>query len=165
VPPAHAPARFSAPAPAGQLTAEQVVPSAYFWQPPAPLHLPFVPHVVAPWSAQNAAGAGVPAATGAQAPVPETLHAWQAGQLALPQHTPSTQLPLMHWPPDAHVSPLAFSAQLRVPPVPWHVKGATQSPSVAHAVRQAPGPQTYGEQPLVAGTAHAPVPVQCETGV
>jgi hypothetical protein len=30
VPPAHAPARFSAAAPAGQLTAEHVVPSAYF---------------------------------------------------------------------------------------------------------------------------------------
>ena len=53
----------------------QIVPSAYFWQPPAPSHLPFVPQLGAPWSAQNAAGAGVPAPTGVQVPLPERLHA------------------------------------------------------------------------------------------
>jgi hypothetical protein len=33
----------------------------------------------------------------AQLPVlPATLQAWQSGKLALPQQTPSTQLPLLH---------------------------------------------------------------------
>ena len=102
----------------GQEAGAQVVPSTYFWQPPAPSHFPFVLHVVGPRSVQNDAGAGVPGATGAHAPVPETLHAWQAGQLGLPQQTPSTQLPLMHWLPDAQARPLALSAQL---PAPWQV--------------------------------------------
>jgi hypothetical protein len=31
-----------------QVAAEQVVPFAYFWQPPAPSHLPFVPQLGAP---------------------------------------------------------------------------------------------------------------------
>jgi hypothetical protein len=165
VPPAHVPAWFNDAAPAGQLAAAHEVPSANFWHPPAPSHLPLVPQVEAACVAQKAAGAAVPAGTGAQAPVPETLHAWHAGQLALPQHTPSTQLPLMHWPPDTHVRPLAFSAQLFEPVAPWQVNGATQSPSVAHVARQAPPPQVYGEQALVAGAAQLPVPVQCETGV
>jgi hypothetical protein len=104
-------------APAGQLASEHFVPSAYFWQPPAPSHLPFVPQVVGPWSTQL--GAGVPAGSGAHAPrLPAMLHDWHEGQLALPQQTPSRQLPLMHWPPDVQLMPLALSAQLRVLPEP-----------------------------------------------
>jgi hypothetical protein len=91
---------------------------------------------------QNVAGAAVPAATGAQDPVPETLHAWQAGQVALPQHTPSTQWPLMHCPLVVHARPFGFSAQLFVAPAPWHVNGATQSASPAHTVLQAFAPHT-----------------------
>jgi hypothetical protein len=117
-PPEQEPASLSVAVPAGQLVLEQPVPSAYFWQPPAPSHLPFVPQVDAPWSVQNVVGAAVPGGSGAHAPVPDTLHAWQAGQLALPQHTPSTQLPLMHWLPVAQARPLALSAQLRVAPAP-----------------------------------------------
>ena len=69
------------------------------------------------------------------------------GQLALaqleePQQTPSTQLPLMHWLPPAQPRPFALSAQLRVAPAPWQVKGATQSASVAQVVLQAFAPQT-----------------------
>ena len=115
---AHTPGFTSVEELLGHEAGAQVVPSAYFWQPPAPLHLPFVLHDVGPRSVQNVEGAGVPAATGAHAPVPVTLHAWQAGQLGLPQQTPSTQLPLMHWLPDAQARPLAFSAQF---PAPWQV--------------------------------------------
>jgi hypothetical protein len=93
------------------------------------------------------------------------LHAWQGAQLAEPQHTPSTQLPLMHWPPVVQASPFFFRAQLLAPAAPWQVYGATQSESAVQDVLQAPGPQTYGEQLLVAAVAHAPPPVQCETGV
>jgi hypothetical protein len=47
-PPLQAPAILRVAAPAGQLALAQAVPSAYFWQPPAPSHLPFVPQVAAP---------------------------------------------------------------------------------------------------------------------
>jgi hypothetical protein len=164
-PPAHMPPSVRAVAPIGQVAFEHGVPSAYFWHPPPPSHLPFVPQVAAPRSVQNVAGAGVPAARGAHAPVPETLQAWHAGQLGLPQQTPSTQLPLMHWLPIAHARPLALSAQLRVAPAPWQVKGGTQSASVAHVVLHADEPQTYGVQLAGAGAAQVPAPVQCEIGV
>jgi hypothetical protein len=62
--------------------------------------------------------------------------------VAEPQQTPSTQLPLMHWVPPVQARPLAFSAQLRVLPEPWQVKGATQSLSVPQLTRQTPPPQT-----------------------
>jgi hypothetical protein len=97
--------------PAGQVAFAQEVPFAYLWQPPAPSHLPFVPHVAAPWSAQNVLEVGVaPAITGAQPPaLPATLQAWHGPQLALVQQTLSTQLPVVHWlpaPQDAPGPPL-----------------------------------------------------------
>jgi hypothetical protein len=47
VPPLHVPASFSVDE-LWQVACEHVVPSAYFWHPPAPLHLPFVPQLVGP---------------------------------------------------------------------------------------------------------------------
>jgi hypothetical protein len=125
------------------LAEEQGVLFGYFWQAPAPSHLPLVPQLEGPWSVQKVAGAFVPAGSGAQAPaLPPTLQAWHEGQLDDPQQTPSTQLPLMHWAPPAQATPLAFSAQLRVLPEPWQVKGVTQSPSVLQLTRHTPPPQT-----------------------
>ena len=63
-------------------------------QAPAPLHVPVLPQ--GGLAGQRPCGSVVPFATAAQVPLPLTLHAWQVGQLALPQHVPSTQLPLMH---------------------------------------------------------------------
>jgi hypothetical protein len=137
----HAPALVSDAAPVGHVGLEQVVPFGYFSQWPPPSHLPSVAHAAAPWSVQNEVGAGVPAGSGVHAPVP-AAHAAHDGQLAEPQHTPSTQLPLMHWVPVVHARPLALSAQLLVAPAPWQVKGGMQSPSIAHTVLQAPAPQT-----------------------
>lgn len=164
-PAAQVPARVSVDDAAGQEAVEQEVPLGYFWQPPAPSHLPLVPQLAAPWSVQNVAGAAVPAATGAQVPIPFTLQAWQAAQLAEPQQTPSTHAPLMHWVPVVQARPLALSAQFLTAPVPWQVKGARQSVSIAQVVLQALVPHTNGEQEEVVGTAQAPVPLQCETGV
>jgi hypothetical protein len=42
--------------PPGQLEPTQVVPCKYFWQLPAPSHLPSVPQEAAPWSLQSPAG-------------------------------------------------------------------------------------------------------------
>ena len=72
---------------------------------------------------------------------PLMLQAWQAAQLGLPQQTPSTQLPLMHWLPAVQVSPLAFSEQFMLVPLPWQVFGETQSLSTAQLLLQAPVPQ------------------------
>lgn len=47
LPPLHVPASLSV-AVFWQTACEQLVPSAYFWQPPAPSQRPFVPQVVAP---------------------------------------------------------------------------------------------------------------------
>jgi hypothetical protein len=93
------------------------------------------------------------------------LQAWQVGQVALPQQTPSVQAPLMHWAAAVQESPLGLSAQLLVAPEPWQVNGATQSASAVQAVLQAPVPQTYGEQLDAVGAAQAPLPLQWEIGV
>jgi hypothetical protein len=114
----HVPAFVSVAPPPGHVAVEQGVRSGYFWQLPPPSHLPVVPHDEVPWSVQNEAGAGVPAATGEQLPLPERLQAWQGRQLIEPQQTPSTQLPLMHWLPVVQVSPFFLRAQLMEPGVP-----------------------------------------------
>jgi hypothetical protein len=107
-------------------------------QAPAPSQLLVFPHPV-PVAPQR--GSFVPAPRAAQLPSPFTLHAWQAGQLALPQQTPSVQLPLMHWLAAVQLEPLGLRLQLLAVPLPWQVKGARQSPSAAHDVLQAPPPQ------------------------
>jgi hypothetical protein len=62
---------------------------------PLPLQAPVLPQV--PLAVQRPCGSATALATLAQAPkLPATLQAWQRGQLALPQQTPSTQLPLPH---------------------------------------------------------------------
>jgi alpha-D-ribose 1-methylphosphonate 5-triphosphate synthase subunit PhnH len=64
-------------------------------QAPAPLQVPVFPQV--PLALQRACGSVTVLATLAQVPaLPVTLHAWQVGQLAVPQQTPSTQFPLPH---------------------------------------------------------------------
>lgn len=101
-----------------------------------------MPQVDGSCVAQNVGGAVVPAATGAHEPRPLTLQAWHAEQVADPQQTPSTQLPVMHWLPWAQTAPFGLRAQLRFAPAPWHVNGATQSASAAHVVLHAAAAQT-----------------------
>jgi hypothetical protein len=63
-------------------------------------------------------GSTAPAIMGEHAPaLPATLQAWQLGQLAEPQHTPSTQLPLAHWPPAVQAAPFVFF-MTQLPPTP-----------------------------------------------
>jgi hypothetical protein len=106
------------------------------WQAPAPLQAPVLPQggLAGHWPA----GAVWPAARFAQLPAPLMLQAWQRGQLALPQQTPSVQNPLMHWLPAVQARPFGLRAQLP----PWQVFGATQSASPMQVVRQAVGPHT-----------------------
>jgi hypothetical protein len=89
---AHMPGFWSVDDMLGHEAGAHVVPFGYFWQPPAPSHLPFVPQFGARLSTQMPLGSTVPGATAKHVPAcPLTLQAWQEPQLALPQHTLSTQ--------------------------------------------------------------------------
>jgi hypothetical protein len=137
--------------------APQGVPAGWKAHWPLPLHRPFIPQVVEPVVMQTAAGSSPFAGTGWQVPaLPATAHDRQLGQLADPQQTPSTQLPLVHSAPATQASPLGFDVQepdrQNSPDV--------QSASAAHTVRQAAGPHLYGAQELVAVWSHAPLPSQ-----
>src|SRR5262245_33333864 len=91
-----------------QLPAAQTVPWAYLRQAPAPSHMPSLPQLVAPSSAQSLAGS-VPAGTGEQVPnLPAMLQAWQAPVQAVSQQTPSTQMPLAHSPGAVQSAPIDF---------------------------------------------------------
>ena len=63
-------------------------------QPLAPLQVPVLPQggLAVHWPV----GAGVPAASGVHVPGEVPAQVWQVPQVAVPQQTPSTQLPLMH---------------------------------------------------------------------
>jgi hypothetical protein len=71
-----------------------------------------------PLAAQRLCGSVAPLEMLAQVPaLPDTLQAWQVGQLALPQQTPSTQLPLPHSWLEKQATPLALTAR-QLPPAP-----------------------------------------------
>jgi hypothetical protein len=119
---------------------QEAVPQATLvepcWHALAPLQAPVLPHggLAGHWPA----GAVTPMGIEAHEPLPFTLQAWQSGQVALPQQTPSVQKPLMHCAAVEHATPFGFKAQLPA----WQVKGATQSASAAQVVLQAALPQT-----------------------
>ena len=153
----HAPAVVSESAPVVQIGFEQVVRSGYFRQPPAPLHVPSVPQLAAPSSAQNVDGTGVvPAATGVQAPV-TGAHTVHDGQAGWPQQTPSRQLLFAHWSLPVHVAPTA-SLPVHAPTgSPAQKLPVEQSPSLAQVVRQAVVPlHMNAPQLVVVVCAHAP---------
>ena len=108
-------------------------------QPLAPLQVPVLPQggLAAHWPA----GAAVPAASGVQVPGVPPLQVWQVPQAGLPQQTPLTQLPLMHWFPAVQTRPFALSAQFRLGGDPWQVKGDRQCESIEQVVRQTAPPQ------------------------
>ena len=98
------------------------------WQPLAPLHLPVLPQGRA--AAHWPDGAVVPAASGVQVPGDVPLQVWQVPQAVLPQQTPFTQLPLMHWLPAVQAVPVGLRARSSgSAAVPWQVNGARQSVS------------------------------------
>jgi hypothetical protein len=96
---------------------------------------------------QTAAGSIPSAGTGWQVPaMPGTAQEKQLGQLADPQQTPSTQLPLVHSAPATHASPLGFD----VHEPDRQNSPAVQSASAAQTVRQAAGPHLYGAHDVTA---------------
>ncbi len=87
----------------------------------------------------SAAGSATPAATAVQVPsFPAIAHEPQLPHDADPQQNPSVQCPLVQVALFVQAAP--FAARLVHEP-DWQVKPAMQSPSVAHVVRHALGPQ------------------------
>ena len=84
----------------------QVVDVPACVQPLAPLQVPVLPQggLAGHWPA----GAVVPAASGVQVPGEVPLQVWQVPQAALPQQTPLTQAPLVHWFAAPQAAPSAF---------------------------------------------------------
>jgi hypothetical protein len=95
-----------------QVSGAHTVPTLYFWQPPLPSQRPFVPQVVAPWSAQTPFVSTDPVASGVQWPIVEgSAQLLHAPVQAPSQHTPSTHMPERHSVSPAHVTPRFFLPQ------------------------------------------------------
>jgi hypothetical protein len=83
-----------------------MAPSPAWVQTPEPLQVPVWQFAV--MHAESAVAAGL----ALQVPGVPRLQAWQVGQLAVPQHTPFTQLPMAHSLPVVHTRPRGLAA--------WH---------------------------------------------
>jgi hypothetical protein len=82
--------------PAGQEASLHDVPATYFWQAPDS-HLPFVPQLICPWSAQRPAGSTALVATLLQTPSePGSAQLRHAPWQAVWQQMPCSQIPLLH---------------------------------------------------------------------
>ena len=146
---------------AGHVESLQGVPFAYFWHAPA-WHLPFVPQLAPPASAQRPAGSGAPVVTFVHVPsVPVRAHDWQAPVQALSQQTPCAQNVEPHSVPTEHEAPLF----LRPHELPLQTFGVRQFVVFVHALKQDVPLQTYGLQGSESGATHWPVELQVEAGV
>jgi hypothetical protein len=104
--PLHVAAGSNIPVVGSQVAVPQTVLVEATWQAP-PWHTPVVPQIV-PESAHRPCGSAAPLATAAQVPTLLTLHAWHAPQLAVVQHTPSTQLLELQSCAAVQAAPAAF---------------------------------------------------------
>jgi hypothetical protein len=80
-----------------QVAAAQTTEPSWNAHPPEALHLPVVPQPMLPWFTQVPVGSVVPGPTCVQVPSePGRAQLWHCVQAAEPQHTFSTQWPLLH---------------------------------------------------------------------
>jgi hypothetical protein len=143
-----------------QVESLQRVPAAYFWQAPAS-HLPLVPQLACPWSAQLPAGSDAPVATLVHVPIELGSAQDRHGPAqADAQHTPCAQTP------DAHSSPPEQNAPFISGPheLPSHTLGATQFALLLQAVKQRVPLHANGAQARASGWTQAPVPLQVAAG-
>jgi hypothetical protein len=140
--------------------APQLVPTAVDRQAPAPLQVPSNPQGGA--AVQPPCGSLVPAATAVQVPAePATLQAAHVPQLAVPQQTPSTQLPPWHSLPIAQ----AWPSRLRPHAPPLQTLPGAQSPSLLQTATQAVPLQAKGAQLCVLAGWQTPAPLQVRASV
>jgi len=146
--------------PAAHEGAPQLVPTAAARQAPAPLQVPSNPQGGA--AAQPPCGSLVPAATAVQVPAePATLQAAHVPQLAVPQQTPSTQLPPWHSFPIAQ----AWPSRLRPHEPPLQTFPGAQSASLLQTATQAVPLQAKGAQLCVPAGWQTPAPSQVRASV
>jgi hypothetical protein len=140
-----------------QVSSAHCVPTAYFWQPPLPSHLPLVPQLAAFWSVQMLRTSGLPAATATHLPgIIGSAQVRQAPVQALSQQTPSTQWLEAHSLASVQVWPFCLGPQvLLTQAIP-----VSQSRSVWQVVVQAPLPQRNGWQLVTSGGRQVPSPSQ-----
>jgi len=99
-----------------QEAAAQLTEVEAWVQAPAPLQVPVFPQV--PLAEQRLCGSLMFTGTLAHTPaLPETLQAWQVGQLEVPQQTPSTQNPVPHSWLERQATPLLLTGR-QLPLVP-----------------------------------------------
>jgi hypothetical protein len=121
----------------------QTVPILYFWQPPAPSHLPFVEQAAGVMSWQTPRGSALPAAIAVHFPgVEASAQLRQAPVHAMSQHTPSTQWVETHSVPAPHGWPFCFGPHVPLTQA-WP---GSQSASVTQTLLQAPATQLKGLQ-------------------
>jgi hypothetical protein len=146
--------------PAVHESAPQLVPAAAERQAPAPLQLPSNPQGGA--VVQPPCGSLVPAATAVQVPAdPATLQAVHVPQLAVPQQTPSTQLPAWHSLPIAQ----AWPSRLRPHEPLLQTLPGVQSLSLLQTATQAVPLQAKGAQLCVLAGWQTPAPLQVRGSV
>jgi hypothetical protein len=128
-------------------------------QAPEPLQVPVFPQ--GGLAGQSPCGSVVPLVTLVQVPV-LLAQLWQVAQLALPQHVPSTQLPLMHWLPVLQPKPFGLRPQLLGGDPPRQVLGERQSALFWQVFLQTllVVSQRYAPQLCVVGAAQLPLPLQ-----
>ena len=140
--------------------APQLVAAAADRQAPAPLQVPSKPQGGA--AVQPPCGSFIPATTGVQVPAePATLQAAHVPQLAVPQQTPSTQLPPWHSLPIAH----AWPSRLSPHEPPLQTFPGAQSPSLLQTATQAVPLQAKGAQLCVLAGWQTPAPLQVRASV
>jgi hypothetical protein len=136
-------------------SAPQIVPVAYFAQPPAPSQRPFVPQLAAPWSLQTLRVSTAFPASGVQVPRAEaSAQLRHAPPQASLQHTPSTQKPDAQSGAAVHAPPFVRLPQLWLTQA---IPGA-QSAFVLHVVLHAPMTQAKGGQSCTPGGLQVPCP-------
>src|SRR5882672_659542 len=124
-------------------SAAQMVPTAYFWQPPLPSHRPFVPQAPAPPSAQVTLGSAVPAAVFVHLPsVDARAQLRHAPAQAVSQHTLSTQKFDVHSVLAAQGCPFSLAPQRPF----THAWPVSQSALVVQRVVHIPPVQRKGLQ-------------------
>jgi hypothetical protein len=146
-----------------QVAGAQVVPAAYFWQPPVPSQKPFCPQLGAPASLHWLSGS-VPAGTEVHVPgEPVSAHELQLVVQAVEQQTFCAQKPELHWP--AVVQTVPFESLPQLPPA--QVLGEAQSVLLPQVVLQAlvAALQPYGSQSEDVTGLQVPAPSQLRAGV
>ena len=140
---------------AAHVSGEQIVPILYFWQPPAPSHLPLLAHRAAVVSRQTPRGSAFPAAIDVHLPGAEaSAQLRQPPAQAVSQQTSSTQWVELHSVPAEHGWPFCLGPHKPL----THAWVPSQSASVTQTLLHAPPTHWNGLQFCTPGARHVPSP-------